>query len=262
MGSGPLATSCFAYRNRRRTEFRRSFNKGVGTFVPAPYCALGRSKNGYAIGSKRGRANRHTRLTSNRKSPASNLSETLDRIDGACEGEPGRRVTLGIIISALGARTFGPTILLAGMIIIAPIIGDIPGVPTIMGLIVLIAAVQQIAGRQHFWLPRKILDWPLSIQKARKATHLFRKPAKWIDKLLARRLAFLTTGTALRVVGVACFLIGAALPLMEFVPFSANLAGLALTLFGLGLIANDGIITAAGLAVVGIISWIIVRTLL
>ncbi len=41
---------------------------------------------------------------------------------------------------------------------------------------------------------------------------------------------------------VSCILIAAAMPAMEFIPFSANLAGAALTAFGLSLIAHDGVL--------------------
>ncbi len=43
-----------------------------------------------------------------------------------------------------------------------------------------------------------------------------------------------------------CLLIALAMPPMEFIPFSANGAGLALTLLGLGLVARDGIVLLLG----------------
>ncbi|WP_247639740.1 exopolysaccharide biosynthesis protein [Chromohalobacter moromii] len=51
--------------------------------------------------------------------------------------------------------------------------------------------------------------------------------------------AFQRAGTYL--VALFCFLIALAVPLMEVVPFSANGAGLALMMFGLSLMANDGL---------------------
>ena len=44
---------------------------------------------------------------------------------------------------------------------------------------------------------------------------------------------------------VGCVLTAAATPLMELVPFSANVAGIAVTSFGLALIAADGLMALA-----------------
>ena len=50
------------------------------------------------------------------------------------------------------------------------------------------------------------------------------------------------------VIGIACVIIALILPLLEFIPFSANLAGIALTMFGLALIARDGYLALFALA--------------
>ncbi len=65
------------------------------------------------------------------------------------------------------------------------------------------------------------------------------------------------TGPGVYVIALTCVVIAAATPPMEFVPFTANGAGIALTAFGLALIAKDGLValvafvfTAATLAAV------------
>ncbi len=51
------------------------------------------------------------------------------------------------IVEAVGERSFGSILLLAGIITLTPLIGDIPGVPSIMGLIVFLIAIQLLIGR-------------------------------------------------------------------------------------------------------------------
>lgn len=52
-------------------------------------------------------------------------------------------------------------------------------------------------------------------------------------------------------VAIAAILIAAGMPLMEVVPFSANLAGVALTTFGLALLFRDGLLALAGFVITG-----------
>ena len=80
-----------------------------------------------------------------------NMEQLLDRIRSSTEGKD--RVSVGDILAAVGKRSFGPVILVAGLITIAPLIGDIPGMPTLLGLIVLLTLGQLLFRQQHIWLP-------------------------------------------------------------------------------------------------------------
>ena len=64
-----------------------------------------------------------------------------------------------------------------------------------------------------------------------------RPVARVLDRWSKRRLGRLTSGAAVMVGAVGCVVLAAATPLMEVVPFSANVAGIAITTFGLGLVA-------------------------
>ena len=48
------------------------------------------------------------------------------------------RVSVDDVVSAVGRRSFGLLLLVAGLITLAPIIGDIPGMPTLMAVLVLL----------------------------------------------------------------------------------------------------------------------------
>ena len=63
------------------------------------------------------------------------LVAVLERIR-ATDGD-GKDVSVGDILTAAGTRTFGPVVV-AGLVVLAPLIGDIPGVPTLMALLVLL----------------------------------------------------------------------------------------------------------------------------
>lgn len=167
-------------------------------------------------------------------------------------------MTLEAIVDVLGPRAFGPLILLAGVVTLAPLVGDIPGVPTTMGLLVLLTAGQLLVGRECFWLPDWMLRRSVEKRKLDVALARMRPVARFLDRFLRQRLEVFVDGVGLYVVAVLCIAIAALMPAMEFVPFSANAAGVALTVLGLSLTARDGLLvlvvlalTASGFAVLG-----------
>lgn len=189
-----------------------------------------------------------------------NLTCLLDRLSEASVEEDS--VNLGAALDTVGTRSFGPWLLLAGLITLAPVVGDIPGVPTVMGILVLLVAVQLLFRRDHFWLPRWMLDRSVSRNKFCKALKWMQKPARWIDRLLRPRLPSFTGSGGVVVIALVCALIALAMPVMEVVPFSANGAGLALTAFGLALIARDGLLAAIAFVCTAITSGLIVYYLI
>ena len=191
---------------------------------------------------------------------ATNLTElihTMERME-----RENAQVSVDDVVHAVGRRSFGPLLLLAGLITLAPIIGDIPGMPTLMAVLVLLTSSQLLVGRETFWLPKWLLKRSLSRQKFDKALHYMKKPAKWVDGLLGVRLAWMTGYIGIRVTAFACLLVALAMPPMEFIPFSANGAGLALTLFGLGLVARDGLMLALGFLLTGVTFTVVVMSLI
>lgn len=174
-------------------------------------------------------------------SQITDLEQLLDRIRDAAGSH--EEVSLGAILNHLGSRSFGPLLLLAGLITLAPVIGDIPGVPTLMALIVILIAAQLLVGRDHLWLPPFLLRRSITREKVDRALAWVQRPARGIDRLVRPRLHVFVGGWGVYAVALACLLIGLAMPPMELVPFSANGAGLALTAFGLGLIAKDGLLS-------------------
>lgn len=184
-----------------------------------------------------------------RQQPPRNLEELLDRFDEAANDN--HEVSLDVMMDEVGRRSFGPLLLLAGVIMMAPLIGDIPGVPVILGLFVLLVTLQMLIGRDHFWLPQWLLKQSVSSEKLKKATNKWlRKPARGIDRLLRKRLEIFTGLAGARAIAMGSALLALATPIAEFIPFSANGVGAAITLFGLALIAHDGLVALIGWIVV------------
>lgn len=170
-----------------------------------------------------------------------NVKQLLDLIGTAAQNKDS--VSLGAILEVLGARSFGPLLLLSGLITLAPLIGDIPGVPTIIGLFVLLMGVQLMLGFKHFWLPEWLLHRSVDKGKLHKALEWLKSPAYYIDKLLKPRLTMFVNGISTYIIAFLCVIIAMSMPALELIPFSANAAGAAFTIFGLSLIAEDGLLS-------------------
>ena len=68
-------------------------------------------------------------------------------------------------------------------------------------------------------------------------------------------------GTSRYAIALACGVTALMTPMMEFVPFSANGAGMIWTLFALALITRDGVLALLGFCVTGGVIVIIVANL-
>lgn len=179
---------------------------------------------------------------------AANLEELLARI---AEAKPeGDRVSLGAMADAVGRRSFGSLLLLAGLIVLSPI-GDVPGAPTLMAPFIILISMQLLFGRRYFWLPQWVLNRSVNRRLLAKALRWLGRPARFVDRWTGRRWTRLVEGPALYAIAIVCVVIALALPPMEFVPFSASGAGAALTAFGLALIAHDGVLALVAFVITG-----------
>src|SRR5688500_20218292 len=94
-----------------------------------------------------------------------NLEQLLEHLGAAKDDH--HRVTVNAMLDEIGHRSFGPLILFAGLVPLSPI-GDIPGIPSIIAVFVIHVSAQMLARRQYFWLPRWLLNRPVSKKRLHK----------------------------------------------------------------------------------------------
>jgi hypothetical protein len=185
------------------------------------------------------------------------LSEVLERARSAIGNDT--QVSLGEVVDAIGTRSFAPLLVMAGIVMAAPVIGAIPGVPVIMGVVVILVSGQLILHRQQVWLPVVLRNRSLSRDKLHRALPWLQRPARALDRWSKPRLSWAVRHAGAYVIAATCMFIAAATPLMELVPMSANLAGAATVMFGIALLARDGLIAllamAFSLATFGIVGY-------
>tara|TARA_R110000823_G_scaffold27609_25_gene80619 strand:- start:39838 stop:40503 length:666 start_codon:yes stop_codon:yes gene_type:complete len=191
---------------------------------------------------------------------ASDLEELLDQLGRAADTDH-TGITADDILSAVGTRTFAPLLMLVGSLIASPLSG-IPGMPTVVAIIILTISVQMLFGRKHIWLPRWLLDRTVSEHKLNQAIEWLRPPARFIDRFIRPRLSVLVKGPAFAVIAVLCAVIALGMPLLEFVPFSSSIAGVALAAFGLALVSGDGLLALLAYLALGAVAWMGLAALL
>lgn len=172
------------------------------------------------------------------------LSEVLDRLELAQKEDDVVRVRS--MLEVAGKRSFGPLLLVPGLLVLSPISG-VPGVPSLSGLMVLLIAGQLLMGRTHFWLPEWILNRSVSHSLFMRGLAFMRPIARVVDRFLRPRLDFLVNSRAVYLVAIVCIGVAVTMPPLELLPFAATAAGIAITAFALALIGRDGLMTLIAL---------------
>lgn len=188
---------------------------------------------------------------------AQGLESVLRTLERTAE-DNGAKVSVDEIVETFGARSFGPLLLLCGLLGMTPV-SAIPTAPTVLAVIVILIAGQMVFGREAIWIPRFIGKLSVKAERLAKAVKISRKPAHVVDRVVCPRLLALTTPLADRLVALSCVLVAITVPPLELVPFAAFVPALAIFTFGVGLVARDGLVVLIALLLsagaLGLIGW-------
>jgi hypothetical protein len=170
-----------------------------------------------------------------------------DGIEGALRdlaaGIPGEDASLGDVLAALGPRGHGFAMFLLAAPNLTP--GpSLPGFSTIFGVPMLLLALGMVAGLPAPRLPGFLARRRVSRARIARLVGLLAAIASRADRALRPRLPRLAG--ARRLMG-ACFVLLALLLVLPF-PFVSLAAAGAALLLALGLVAQDGVAVALGLA--------------
>lgn len=189
---------------------------------------------------------REARTRAHEGGPVATVTALLERVDAVAGAN--ERVSVGDLLDAVGHRSFAPLLLVTGLVILAPVIGDVPGVPTAMGVLVALTSAQMLLRREHLWIPNWMEERSTDARKVRKAVAWMRPVSGFVDRWTRPRLTRFVGRVGSEVIAATSLLVALMTPVMEFVPFSANFAGVAICAFAVALVARDGLIAVAALA--------------
>lgn len=178
------------------------------------------------------------------------LGEVLDRFETETEGA--ESVSVGDLFDAIGDRAFGPLLLFPALVLMTPV-GGIPFVPTAMGILIALVAVQRLAGLDHPWIPNTLENRCVEREKLLDSFSKIKPLISKIDKAVKRRLSVLVEGPMRYAIAVIVLSLAVMIPPLELLPFAAMVPGFAVFLFALALIAQDGVVAILALSVTAVI---------
>jgi hypothetical protein len=172
------------------------------------------------------------------------VNTVVDTLEDAARAD---EICMRDVLEEFGPASFSSLLLVVSLLLVSPLSG-VPLFSSLCGVMIALIAVQGAMGRDHVWLPRKIVDLKLTSDRADQVICRIRKLAQLLDRGTASRLAVVVGPPATRVLYTICMLCGAILPLLELVPFSSSMIGVAVSFISVGLLARDGLIALFGLS--------------
>jgi hypothetical protein len=194
-------------------------------------------------------------------SEPTNLSGVLDEIEETADAQPAAQpLTLGDLLDSVGRRSYGPLLLVIGLIAVSPVTA-LPGLTWATAVLTLIVALQIAIGRERIWLPKSALNIKVGRRDVHKGVEKSRPAARWIDHLLRARLEFLSRPPFVNVVGIICVLAALITFPLGLIPLLPLIPGIAIVAFGLGMTARDGVWLTLGVLVVSGAFWLAIPRL-
>jgi hypothetical protein len=168
--------------------------------------------------------------------------------------------TVGQLLQSLGRRSFAPVLLITACIGFTPF-GAIPGMPTLLAIVIILMTSQIILGRRHIWLPEFIRKKYLSRRAVLGTVKILKKPARFLDRIVHPRLTFLTEKPFSIFLAAACLVLALAVPPLEFVPLIDMPLWAAILALSFALATHDGIVAIIAFAVTIFSLWVIFASL-
>ncbi|MEO1280485.1 MAG: exopolysaccharide biosynthesis protein [Pseudomonadota bacterium] len=168
----------------------------------------------------------------------------------------GERVSLGELVQAFGHRSFGPMLLVPAIIAVAPT-GAIPGMSIVTGTIIMLVALQMLIGRDHVWLPNRLLSFEFSRQSLKTSVERAGPWAERVDWVVGERFTVLTQKPLNRFIPVICVLLALSMYPLALLPFAVAIPGTAVGLLALGLTFRDGVLVGLGYTLAALAAYVL-----
>lgn len=169
------------------------------------------------------------------------LGATLEAVASDLSGET---VTLRDVLGLLGEQGLLVFCAFLTLPFLLPV--SIPGVSTVFGIVIILLG-GSIAFNRLPWLPTRLMDRPMAVERLAPVLARGAKFVARFDRLTHPRLLYLTGSSALKRAHGLGLIFSGVLLLFPFglIPFSNTLPAFAILFFTLGLLQRDGYFISA-----------------
>ena len=176
------------------------------------------------------------------------LADVFDELNNSVNRESeNANVRLGVLLNAVGRRSYGPLLLIIGLFAISPAT-ILPGMTSVAAAITIIVAGQMAAALQRPWLPRFVLNLKVPRKPFLQFLDKARPTMERIDGVwLRERLTFMTVPLCVNLVALCVIAASLITFPLSLIPFAPLAPGVAVVMFGLGMTARDGLWLLAGI---------------
>lgn len=154
----------------------------------------------------------------------------------------GEAVSIELLQQVAGTQAVGPILLLPALVVVSPL-SIIPGLPSLVGLHTVVVSAQLMIGRSRIWLPGWLSRRMIKPGHAEKLLQFLLPVSRVADVVAKRRMLALTGKIGRRLGAAVCLLMGAIMPLLEFIPLSSTIAASVIAVYALSLSVRDGLLT-------------------
>ena len=170
------------------------------------------------------------------------VRDTIERLENLGNEDT---ITLGMMIEAFGPTSFVPALMVPAILVVSPLSG-IPLFSTICGLSIALIALQMVFARRFVWLPGVLLKRRVHRARLQSALHRMHGLADRLDRIARDRFRVLVYPPGNRLPQAMCVVSGGSMPLLELVPFSSSILGMAVLSCSVAFIARDGLFVFLG----------------
>jgi hypothetical protein len=175
------------------------------------------------------------------------LGVLVDKVEQRVEA--GEKISIALVQKVAGQRMAGPMLLFPALLVVSPL-SIIPGLPTLVGINTVLVAGQILLGREQIWLPAWLTRRSLPRKHGDRLLGFLRPISRTVDAVARPRWRAVLSAPLRRFGAVVCILVGAIMPLLEFIPFTSTVAAAIIATYGLALTARDGFLGLVWLALV------------
>ncbi|KUP94658.1 exopolysaccharide biosynthesis protein [Tritonibacter horizontis] len=162
------------------------------------------------------------------------------------------KITLDRLAREIGAQGHAPLLMVIAVFMILPI-GMIPGIGGALGALVALIGLQMLRGREGVWVPEFLGRREVPGNRIRSAMRRIQPAAEWVKRRLHPRWVTLADGqVSLTVIAVILILAGGSLIVLGAIPIATPLIGLPVAIMAFGILGRDGVVVAAGYALIGL----------